>query len=69
MLRRRLRRRQLLGFFAKLPAIRIGIEACGAAHYWARELGALGHEVVLLPPQRVKPYVPRNKNDMADARP
>ena len=67
VLRRRLRRRQLLGFFAKLPAIRIGIEACGAAHYWARELGALGHEVVLLPPQRVKPYVPRNKNDMADA--
>ena len=46
---------------------RIGLEACGAAHYWARELGALGHEVVLLPPQYVKPYVKRGKNDAADA--
>ena len=44
-----------------------GLEACGAAHYWARELTALGHEVVLLPPQYVKPYVKRNKNDSADA--
>jgi transposase len=67
VLRRRLRRRQVLGFFEKLPCIRVGIEACGAAHYWARELGALGHDVFLLPPQRVKPYVPRNKNDTADA--
>jgi transposase len=67
VLRRRLRRRQVVGFFENLPPIRVGIEACGAAHYWARELGAQGHEVVLLPPQRVKPYVPRNKNDMADA--
>src|SRR2546428_9478733 len=43
------------------------MEACGGAHYWARELQALGHEVVLLPPQYVKPYVKRNKNDAADA--
>jgi transposase len=67
VLRRKLGRRQLVEFFAKLPRTRIGLEACGAAHYWARELGALGHEVVLLPPQRVKPYVARNKNDAADA--
>lgn len=67
VLRRKLRRRQVLEFFAKLPTIRVGIEACGAAHHWAREFGALGHEVVLLPPQRVKPYVARNKNDAADA--
>src|SRR4051794_16416843 len=53
--------------FEQLPATRIGIEACGAAHHWARELRALGHEVVLLPPQYVKPYVKRGKNDRADA--
>jgi transposase len=66
-LRKKLRRRQFLEFFQKLPATRVGIEACGAAHHWGRELSALGHEVVLLPPQRVKPYVDRNKNDAADA--
>jgi transposase len=64
---RKLRRRQVLGFFAKLPSTRVGIEACGGAHHWARELGALGHEVKLLPAQHVKPYVRRNKNDAADA--
>jgi transposase len=67
VLRTKLRRRQLLPFFAKLGRTRIGIEACGAAHHWARELMALGHEVVLLPPQYVKPYVKRGKNDAADA--
>jgi transposase len=67
VLKKRLRRGQVLGFFAKLPPTRVGLEACGAAHHWAREIGALGHEVVLLPPQLVKPYVPRNKNDAADA--
>jgi transposase len=67
VLRRKLRRRQMLEFFAKLPPVQIGIEACGAAHYWARELMALGHEVRLLPPQLVKPYVQRGKNDAADA--
>jgi transposase len=64
---RQLRRRQMLEFFAKLPPVQIGMEACGAAHYWARELTALGHEVRLLPPQYVKPYVQRGKNDAADA--
>ena len=54
-------------FFEKLEPTRIGMEACGAAHHWARELMALGHEVVLLPPQYVKPYVQRGKNDAADA--
>jgi len=67
VLRKKLRRGQVLEFFAKLEPMKIGLEACGAAHYWARELRALGHEVVLLPPQYVKPYVKRNKNDAADA--
>jgi transposase len=67
VLRKKLRRRQVLEFFAKLEPTKIGLEACGGAHYWARELRALGHEVVLLPPQYVKPYVKRNKNDAADA--
>jgi transposase len=67
VLRKKLRRRQVLEFFAKLEPTTVGMEACGGAHYWARELRALGHEVVLLPPQYVKPYVKRNKNDAADA--
>ena len=67
VLRRKLRRRQVIEFFATLPSTQVGMEACGAAHYWGRELGALGHEVKLLPAQRVKPYVARNKNDAADA--
>jgi transposase len=67
ILRRKLRRKQVLEFFAKLEPTKVGLEACGAAHYWARELRALGHEVVLVPPQYVKPYVKRNKNDAADA--
>jgi transposase len=57
----------VLEFFRKLEPTKIGMEACGGAHYWARELRALGHKVVLLPPQYVKPYVKRNKNDAADA--
>lgn len=67
VLRKRLRRAEVLSFFAKLPACRIGMEACGTAHYWARELQALGHEVRLMPPSYVKPYVKRGKNDAADA--
>src|ERR1700745_139132 len=67
VLRRKLRRRQMSEFFAKLPPVQIGIEACGAAHHWARELMALGHEVRLMPPQYVKPYVQRGKNDAAGA--
>lgn len=67
VLRRRLTRSQLLGFFAKLPPCLVGIEACASAHHWARELTRLGHEVRLIPPQYVKPYVKRNKTDAADA--
>jgi transposase len=67
VLRKQLRRKQVLEFFAALEPTKVGLEACGAAHYWARELQALGHEAVLLPPQYVKPYVKRNKNDAADA--
>jgi transposase len=67
VLRKKLRRRDVLAFFAKLPPTKVGLEACGGAHYWARELRALGHGAVLLPPQLVKPYVQRNKNDAADA--
>lgn len=67
VLRKKLSRKQLLEFFAKLPPTVIGMEACGAAHHWARELGKLGHEVKLMAPQLVKPYVARNKNDGRDA--
>jgi transposase len=67
VLRKKLRRSQVLEFLQKLAPTKVGIEACGAAHNWARELTALGHAVVLLPPQHVKPYVKRNKNDAADA--
>ena len=67
VIRKRLRRDQVLAFFAGLPSCLVGMEACATAHYWARELRALGHEVRLMPPQYVKPYVKRNKNDVADA--
>src|SRR5712691_9859340 len=67
VLRRRLGRREVEKFFAKLPATRIGLEACGASHHWARVLRGLGHAVVLLPPQYIKPYVKRGKNDAIDA--
>ena len=67
VLRKKLRRREVVELFMTLPPTRVGIEACGAAHHWARELTTLGHEVCLLPPQYVKPYVKRNKNDAADA--
>jgi transposase len=67
VLRKKLRRREVLAFFAKLPPCRVGMEACGGSHYWARELQALGHRVELIPPQYVKPYVPRGKHDAADA--
>ena len=65
--RKKLRRGQVLGFFAGLSPCLIGLEACASAHYWARELQALGHEVRLIPPQYVKPFVKTNKNDAADA--
>lgn len=67
MLRRKLRRAQFLAFFASLPPVRVAMEACGASHHWARQLQALGHEVALIPPQYVKPYVQRGKSDAADA--
>src|SRR5205809_1753721 len=67
VLRKRLRRGQVISFFAQLPRCLVGIEACATAQYWARELGALGHEVRLMPAQYVKAYVKRNKNDAADA--
>jgi len=67
VLRRKLRRNQVLAFFAKLPPTVVGMEACGAAHYWARELRKLGHEVKLMAPQHVKAYIKRNKNDGRDS--
>jgi transposase len=67
VLRRKLKRSDVLEFFAKLPPTVIGMEACGAGHYWARELRKLGHEVRLMAPQHVKAYVKRNKNDGRDA--
>jgi transposase len=67
VLRKRLARGRVLVFFANLPRCLVGLEACGGAHYWARELRALGHEARLMPPQYVKPYVKTNKHDAADA--
>lgn len=65
--KRKLKRKQVVEYFANLPPHLIGIEACSAAHYWARELGKLGHKVKLIPPQFVKPYVRGNKHDYNDA--
>lgn len=67
VLRKTLRRSQVLTFFARLEPCLIGIEACGASHYWARELNRLGHTVRIIPPQFVKPYLKGNKNDANDA--
>ena len=67
VVRKQLKRDQVLPFFGNLAACRIGMEACGSAHYWARKLEKLGHSVKLMAPQFVKPYVKTNKNDAADA--
>src|SRR5258707_8726595 len=67
VIRRQLKRRSVLAFFQKLPPCLVGIEACASSHHWSRELQALGHTVRLMPPAYVKPYVKRQKNDMADA--
>jgi transposase len=67
VLRRRLRRAEVIAFFSSLPPCLVGMEACSTAHHWARELSALGHDVRLMPPTYVKPYVKRGKNDTADA--
>ena len=64
---RSVRRGQLLNFFAALPRCLVGMEACSSAHHWARALSELGHEVKLIPPAYVKPYVRRSKNDAVDA--
>ncbi len=65
--RRQLRRGQMLPFFKKQRFCLVGMEACATSHHWGRELRALGHQVRLMPPRYVKPYVKRNKSDMADA--
>jgi transposase len=67
VVRKQLRRRQVLEFFKALPPCLVGMEACATAHYWARELTKLGHQVRLMPAKDVKAYVKRNKNDAADA--
>jgi transposase len=64
---RRLRRKEVFAFFAKLPPCLVGVEACGSAHYWGREIGKLGHTVKLMPPNYVKPFVKRGKPDPIDA--
>ena len=67
IIRRQLKRRQVLTFFRKLPPCLVGMEACASSHYWSRELQKLGHTVRLMPPAYVKPYVKRQKNDATDA--
>jgi transposase len=67
LLKKQLKRAQMLPFFANLPPCLIGMEACTSAHYWARKLAPLGHTVKLMAPQYVKPYVKTNKHDAADA--
>jgi len=67
VVRRQLKRRNVLAFFEKMPLCLVGIEACATSHHWSREITALGHTVRLMPPAYVKPYVKRQKNDAADA--
>lgn len=67
VIRKALRRSQVLAFFTKLPPFLVGMEACGTSHHWAREVAKLGYEVRLKPPAYVKPHVKRGKNDAVDA--
>ena len=67
ILRKQLKRNDMVKYFANLEPCLIGMEACGSAHHWARKLGEYGHRVKLMAPQFVKPYVKTNKNDAADA--
>ena len=67
LVRKALRRRQVMPFFSRLAPCLVGMEACGTSHFWAREIAALGHEVKLMPPAYVKPYVKRGKTDAGDA--
>ena len=67
VVKKQLRRDQVMAFFANVPRALIGMEACGSAHHWARRLQGLGHDARLMAPQFVKPYVKTNKNDAADA--
>ncbi len=67
VLRRNIKRAELEAFFAKLPPTLVALEACGGSHHWGRRLAALGHTVRLIPPQYVKPFVRRGKNDRNDA--
>jgi len=66
VIRKKLRRSAVLDTLRKLEPCLVGMEACATAHYWAREISALGHDVKLMPPAYVKPYVKRGKNDMAE---
>ena len=68
VLKKELNRAQVLPFFAGIESCRVGLVACASAHQWARELKALGHDVRLIPAQRVKAFLPRMKNDAADAK-
>lgn len=67
IVRRKLTRSKMREFFSKIEPCLVGMEACGSAHYWARELQAMGHKAVLMPPAYTKPYVKRGKNDAVDA--
>lgn len=67
VVRRQFRRAEMIRFFERLPPVLVAIESCGSSHHWARLLQSVGHEVKLIPPQYVKPYMKRGKNDAADA--